>query len=771
MSYQTIRIESQNKACFTVNSQSAPLYVKGDILVKKSIHTEKEIVLHDSKAEENEKVYPGTLRFWGGNFYGYLSDEKGWVNWSQATEELTRKFIELSQEIERKQLWSPFYNKDDTQNPIGYAFYKGKIAIGKPFSGEGALEVGGDCVMDRKLHVKGLLKLENGIRLSETATEQPGCLRFTNGIFEGFNGNNWIPFGETNKEIIIQEKVIQPTISLDHFATKDYVDKMISLGMIWLPVMDDIFIVETDFDWIFPYQDKWNVGMKIWVSNKQSFHFIQLIGLHDNLFQFERLKVKDFEINNLYGVMVRTQGQIWWIQKDETGKLHSGMFEPIEKINQEVKIIEQKEIIREIDETKLNELKKDFKTLIHMIENQETKIKDGSIKSNHLQKYSIESHHIFPKAIGAIHLSNQCIRTEHLSQNCFNHQHLKDGCIESRHLTRNSITASNIAPNSIEEYHLSGKLDPCRVFEKGKLTGDWLASHSIHSECLTDSLIRENHIKRHTIRNWHFHPEWKIDKNQIGLNIIQTEHIQEISGIKLVAGTGQPNFFNAGSLPGWTITNQTLHGDKLIEDTLNKYHMKEKDRGIHFEWDTSVWSKENPTRIELGEKYRFQLNENVGLWQKTKSRDWCSLYKITEDIELGDKSAFDRYWWDDLSETQYDTLPTPGRWSLLNIYGKVESRGTWIHRGRMEIKGSVHFPELKIASHRADESYRYALYKSCPIGSILTYRKNQPIPTGWEEVKELPHHDNFIWIEKINVGLITEEVPHIDTTMVEEANQ
>ena len=43
MRYDTLRIDNESKARLTWNSESAPLYVRGDILTNGSIHTNREI--------------------------------------------------------------------------------------------------------------------------------------------------------------------------------------------------------------------------------------------------------------------------------------------------------------------------------------------------------------------------------------------------------------------------------------------------------------------------------------------------------------------------------------------------------------------------------------------------------------------------------------------------------------------------------------------------------------------------------------------------------
>ena len=44
----------------------------------------------------------------------------------------------------------------------------------------------------------GFIKIKGGLKIGEFSSNEPGAIRFSNGQFEGFNGNEWIPFSSSN---------------------------------------------------------------------------------------------------------------------------------------------------------------------------------------------------------------------------------------------------------------------------------------------------------------------------------------------------------------------------------------------------------------------------------------------------------------------------------------------------------------------------------------------------------------------------------------------
>lgn len=812
MRYDSLRIESTDKARLTWNSESAPLYVKGDILTKGTIHTSKEIVLHDSKALDTDIVYPGTIRFWGGDFYGYASPESGWVNWTNPVVKITEKFEELRDKIESRELWKPFWGVGDDpgSDPMGWNFQSGRIAIGKPYAGDALFEVGGDVLFDRRLTVRGQIRADMGIRLGDTHVEQPGTMRFRDGLFEGYNGNEWIhlfggsPVIEQVQERLdrVQENCEYPVIDMSKMATRDYVDRMVSVGLVWLPVvhfMVNLGNQEKLGETFITGDDEMNIGGRVWFRRENGQHMgireILEVDFRDGKRLLKLGEIREdpnrkgviIQPGTLYGVIIsdNKRQQTWWIQVREDGVMESGEFHiyPERVVDVERVVVEKtvvQDTIREEYERWKRETSSFYDSQIRQFEmsliNYESRpavLSPGMIEPSHIQSKAIRTEHFGDSVIKNIHIGDGVIEPRHLSSGCFRLEHLADGSIQSKHLGKGAVTSSIIAPGAIEEYHLYGKMDPRRIFNLKTLADDWFQDKSIGTRVLRDQCITGVQIQEHVIRPVHLHRDFVLDGGFIRQGTLLTSHFRrgEISGSILKPESGEPNFFGAGRLPGWSITPNSMHADALIRETLTSKHFEPKYRGFQVKLDSNLWGSESSVYCELGGELNLRLSPEVSFWQQLRNpgRDWVALSRMKTDIELGERDSFDRVWWDDKG-FQGEWNEIPERWSHINLYGMTESRGIFIHRGNFVVRGNVDIPELNNQRRVIDQAYRYALYQSCPIGSIVCWRLNRPIPTGWRKVELESSHESLIWIEKFDVGLVAEETLDVDGAVVEEAD-
>lgn len=876
MKIRELHIESGSKARLTYKSETAPLYIQGDALIKGSFHTFREIILHESRVPDGEDglIYPGSIRFRDGNFYGFCGAERGWVNWTEPVIQLEKRFEVFKQSIHKRNVWKPYWTtanatqlEQEEETPDGWAFDEGSIAIGKPFSnGNAVLEVGGDALFDRKVYTKGVLHAEGGIRLYSHHYTREGVLRFHQGHFEGYNGVEWVcldshsyPHTPSSMNPSYHQESLHQQIqnsineslythigglsNKTEYATKSYVDRMISIGMVWLPVIDKVYSVShqeashalsipngTDvFTWnpTNPFWEKevihWKVQMRFWFITDTEPHYhmsmveIQKIIPPQTLEEswvvyFQRinedpiLSLSDYQEGLLYGVVVKNPYQSWWIQKTSTGKIDIGKFQisfpdfsfvSSAPINQDqdktTNIVKEENTEKNPIFIELRQQWEDNSVLLSMLETRINLLEEGKNRLfvHSLQEGDIQSQHIQHRSIGNQHLQRGCIQAEHLgkgvigseclAENCFGLEHLQDHCIESRHLVKHAVSAFAIAPGSIEEYHLSGGWDPCRIFRKGVLTGEWFQEESIDGKYLAKQTITGTHIKHQTIRLAHLCSSFQLPGSYISLGTLQTEHFipGTISASILKAQSGNSNLFAPHTLPGWVLQPQSLHGGELIQfDTLTKRNLSPTDRGFRIHWkDAHLWSPQTSNYVELGETLTIQLNENYTLWEQRRHpensvRSWVPIRSIQGDIVLGDAEPFERIEWDERAmnedwNTQYPEQKQ--RWNQVRMYGDVESRGTWTHRGTLECKGVVKIQKVDDALQIAQEAQRYAYYDSCPVGSIVVWRGQKPLPRGWEETTELPEPaPGFIWIEKKSIGLITEEFVSVDATMIEE---
>jgi hypothetical protein len=821
---QTLRVESLSKARLTHNAKSAPLYVRGDILSGGTIHTEKEIVLHDSKSQEDEYVYPGTIRFRDGDFYGYTGEDRGWVNWNNPLESHEKRFIELCERLDEKEIWKPFWNENTYGKPNGWAYYNGSIAIGKSYSNEGILEVGGDCVIDRKLTVKSVIKCDGGIRLTSSSPEQEGMLRYNNGTFEGFGKNGWVQLnGEIKEEKIIREIVESPTIDLSNYATKDYVDRLISIGMLWFPVIDYLILlprymvmelnIQRDMtqgvykinpnkgEFVNNVISKLQKGMRIWFLTSQYPHdnikMLQVSNIipaqkegDDWILEWKVLdedpyEWKTIQLGSLSGILVKNCYNVenenyerryhWWMRKSELDILEFGEFSlqsQEEKIKDE-NIIKVKEEINHDYFTKINDelmiqLNKRFQdfenkmniltTFIEVKDDKQIKIPNGFIQREHIQSKCIHYEHIQNQSIKEHHLSNNIIDSHHLKENVFQADHLGNGVIEGRHLVHGCITSSLIAPGSINEVHLSDTLELKRILSPNSIETNWLKDNCVTSNKIAECAILSENIGKGVIRKNHLSEHFKLTGEHLMDQIIEQKHIKahSISCEVLRPQSGTKDLFRPESLPGWLLIPGSVHGKHLIEESLRALHLVSGERGFKINWEGNYWSKENTQWAELGKEIKIKFDNNYGLWKRhsmREGRNWIDLYQISDDIELGEKSVFERLWWD---ETGYANKweEIPERWSRINLQGYIQSRGVWYHRGTLKVKGKIENDEFNNLTKVVDNVYRHSLYDSCPKNTIIRWRRKNPIPKGWEEVEEL-NDDNtsFIWIEKVNIEL------------------
>ena len=876
MKIQELHIESSQKARLTYKSESAPLYIQGDALIKGSFHTFREIILHESRipeTEENALIYPGSIRFRDGNFFGFCGEERGWVNWTEPILQIEKRFEVFKQQIEKRNVWKPFwasYNQENTNTPpSGWAFDEGSIAIGKPFSsGNAILEVGGDALFDRKLYVKNMIHAEGGLRLYSHHSTREGSLRFHQGHFEGYNGEEWVLLDSSSPHSLNTAALLEPNTihqqiqksiretvpallgglsSEVEYATKSYVDRMISVGMVWLPVLDRVYFIShqeasltiafpngTDsFSWTPPNQQwedetmNWTVQMRLWfVTDTKPHYHISMVEIQKIippqttdahwLIHFQRiqedplLSLSDFQEGLLYGVLVKDPHQSWWIQKTNRGTIDIGQFQisfPQPSSSSSSFYVQEggehehaQEEETEDESGRWAQLRQEWteqaeqnrsllsilETRINLIEEQTTtqqgELQEGVIQSRHIQNKSIEAPHITEGCIRASHIQRGAIGSDCLTPNSFGLEHLQDCCIESRHLVKHAVSAFAIAPGSIEEYHVSGGWDPCRIFRKGVLTGEWFQEGSIEGKYLAKQTITGTHIKHQTVRFAHLCSSFQLPGSHLLPGTLQTEHFTPatISASILKPQSGEPNLFAPHTLPGWVLQPQSLHGGELIQfDTLTKRNLSPTDRGFRIQWkDASLWSPQTSNYVELGGTLTIQLSENYTVWEQRRHpedspRSWVPIRSIQGDIIIGDAAPFERISWDERAMNEDWSAQHPEqkkRWNQVRIYGDTETRGTWTHRGTLECKGVVKIQKVDDALQIAQEAQRYAYYDSCPLGSIVVWRGKKVLPRGWEETTELPEPaPGFIWIEKTSLGLVAEEFVSVDATMIEEA--
>ncbi len=151
------------------NQHLAPFIVEGGSVFKKQSFFLGSIVLGDHFGEKE-----GQIVYRNGEFMGYNG-----AKWRSFT---------------RENLW--IEGGEDVITTEGK-----RIGINK-INPKKTLEVGGDAVVDKKMYIGDILSCNNGIVLSENQTKKrSGMIRFWENKFEGFDGEKWVNFCDSNQLI------------------------------------------------------------------------------------------------------------------------------------------------------------------------------------------------------------------------------------------------------------------------------------------------------------------------------------------------------------------------------------------------------------------------------------------------------------------------------------------------------------------------------------------------------------------------------------------
>lgn len=786
-----LQIRNSGRASFIPGVSRAPLFVQGDIATNGTIHTKSGLVIHEKSFLENEIHYPGTIGFWNGHFYGYNGVE--WNNWSEITEDMHNSWKEWKQKQEETQIWKAYEGNS--------VFIGSSLAIGKPFvTGSSFLEIGGDVSMDRALQVKGIIRAENGIRIMETEhkSEYPGMIRFQQGEFSGYTGKEWISFH--SPQLIQKEKPIlfQKQESNELYATREYVDRMVSIGMTWFPMIHWLIQVsihqvpKMDEEWIWSTDLPIKYEQHIWFMTEQKTHLgmFSVVRIENQMIYLRRM-IQDPQywdgiyMGSLNGVIVEQvqwkeelkSQEFWWIRYEsqpEKGQriLECGTFTiplPKYEIIQPIPI-QTREVSCMIGiETK--------EAITECLQIEEPKIQEGMIQGQHIQAQAIVSHHLFPNLIHSEHISMGEIHSEHLAKECFQSQYLANNTIESRHLGKEIITSRNIASNCIREHHIAQEgWDFRRIFQKRCIQSDWIALNGLEGSVIQPQAISGHHLVRGCIETHHLSNKFHILESHLSDHSIQTKHIQSLSGDILEPGTGRSDFFGNQTIPGTALQLHSIDGLCIKEQTIQKNHLQTNLRGFDISWNGGpehVWAAETTNRVELGGQMEVHWNPFCSTWERlpvAAPRNWTILRRAQSDIELGDRKPLEQMLWD---QTGYrKNWENPEQWSKIELYGNILSRGCFTHRGPFRIEGDIHFhgkvdmDELTYMKETIQEVWNHSLYQACPIGSIVGWELNREIPKGWKVYSAIPKTEHIQWIQRS----LTEEVQPIISTIIQESN-
>lgn len=741
--FESIIITNQENVQLRSTYSTAPFNVLGGALFQSEVVFMNKDVLPTISSD-------GSLYFSNGNFWGFCGIIRGWVSLTQEYQKWDEKWAKLEEDLVFLNPWKPFYGLDNKQVEGWSLTSNQNLAIGKEFTQPGiTLEVSGTALFD-DVQIQGLLRCDHGIRVGSHSKTIQGMIRYQGGQFQGYNGEKWINFCGNN-------------------------------WLRWVKPIDWMFYIQ-DASFTLIY-DKWcsrfTEGDRIWVVNdkKKLEHFGWFV-------VGESGKLETIEENgDFLGVAVRN-----CVKK--TNSTADGLLLNAVYFLQGTSVLPS---LIQLEEKGANAAVSDINLQCsivgadtHVDTGIDTEIKlpepfrllNASIDSEHLNNQILQSRHFNKNTISGTFISDNAIEPRHLVPGCFRADHIGESVIRAVHLARNIITSAHLSEGCLREYHLPADgFQASRLLAKNSIVGDMLPIGVITGDKISNGAIRKEHLPSKIIESIHL-TQNVIQSNHVGDKIIQARHIERgilnsdffrpesINGNIIQTGTGRPEWFRPGVLPGWVLKTGTVHGSIISEGTIDKKCILSCERGFHISWKTDgVLQGED--WVELGGKLEIRFNNNYITWDKIPSQDsnreWTFVRRAKEDLEIGDRTVFDRMQWSQFGYHEQWINPE-ARWSQIEIYGQVVSKGTWHHEGPWHQRGildlndaTVNWDDYKQTKNQLNRVWIHGLYHACPKGVIVCWQDKEP-PIGWK-VLDIPGPNGMFWIQKTNVDVNVESSP------------
>ncbi len=524
------------------NQNLAPFIVEGGSVFKKQSFFLGSIVVGDHFGEKE-----GQIVYRNGEFMGYNG-----IKWRSFTKE---------------NIWM---EGEDVITIEGK-----RIGINK-INPKKTLEVGGDAVIDKKMHIGDILSCNNGIVLAENQTKKrSGMIRFWENRFEGFDGEKWVEFGSNNNST----KLLPQEINLESIQAIGLLNCPLSFlqnnnrthiwfdwekecynmgrlleGNMELVRRDNLHIRELSLDGDIIMNGKSTIRNVMDPQNSDEVatkRYVDTIsqGLQNYMFVKFLLLEEDFEfLENLNSIkLIRNIGDI--------NKLSGAIIGIILKIG-----VSLSEVIEIIDGSILHmkylqEIQRPAKLCVQegRYGNSEYFIFDKNDEIGYLQVNGIENleydgciqrkgkkvelaiasiFQMIPEldikegAIGSKYLENGIIHENHLSVSCICAKNIANEVIENRHFGKGVINGQNIEEKTINAKHLKDGCIKTSHMSAGIITDHELSSECINMTHLKSAIILQKHLSKNCIAGENL-MEGIIERKHLLDKIILTSHLND----------------------------------------------------------------------------------------------------------------------------------------------------------------------------------------------------------------------------------------------------
>lgn len=526
------------------NHNLAPLIVEGGSIFKKQSFFLGSLVLGDHFGEKE-----GQIVYRNGEFMGYNGTQ-----WRSFT---------------RENLWIEGDGVITTEGK--------RIGINK-INPKKTLEVGGDAVIDKKLHIGDILSCNNGIVLAENQTKKRlGMIRFWENRFEGFDGEKWVEFGGSKEA---QAQLTHPEIDLGSIQTIGLLNCPLSFRQgdsnkthIWfdwekecynmgrllegnmeMVRRDNLHIRELSLDGdiimngkstirnVADPQNGDEVATKRYVDTisqgLQNYMIVRFLLFEEDLEFVENQAIIRLRRDvgdtikfpgAIIGIILKTAANLMEVLELQEGVLLHVKY--LQEIQTPAKLCVQEGRYGNSEYFVFDKNDEIEYLQVNGMENLEY---DGCIRRKG-KKVELAVSPLFQTspqlelkegAIGAKYLENRAICANHLSEGCIGALNLANETIENRHLGKSVVNGSNIEEKTINAKHLKEGCVKTSHMGAGIITDHELSSECIHMTHLKPAIILHKHLTKNSISNENL-MDSIIEKRHLLDKIILTSHLND----------------------------------------------------------------------------------------------------------------------------------------------------------------------------------------------------------------------------------------------------
>jgi hypothetical protein len=577
------------------NQNLAPFIVEGGSVFKKQSFFLGSLVIGDHFGEKE-----GQIVYRNGEFMGYNG-----AQWCSFT---------------RENLWM--------EGGEGVITTEGKrIGINK-INPKKTLEVGGDAVIDKKLHIGDILSCNNGIVLAENQTKKrSGMIRFWENRFEGFDGEKWINFSGGSQEASA-EAPPPPEIDLGSIQAIGLLNCPLSFiqggsnrthiwfdwdkecynmgrlleGNMEMIKRDNLHIRELSLDGdiimngkstirnVADPQNSDEVATKRYVDTisqgLQNYMIVRFLLFEEDVEFMEnqvtiRLRRDVGDISKFpgatIGVILKTGATLMEVLEFQEGDLLHLKY--LQEIQPPAKLCVQEGRYGNSEYFVFNKNDEIGYLQVNGMENLEY---EGCIRRKG-KKVELTIGPMFQStpeltikegAIGANLLGNGAICSNHLSDGCVRAPSLANEAIENRHLGKGVVNGSNIEERTITAKHLKEGCVKTSHMGAGIITDHELSSECIHMTHLKPAIILQRHLTKNSVTGENL-MDGIIERRHLLDKIILTSHLNEeiILSNHIANGQIQERHLTPGIIQETHIQLEQIRGYHIREREITGAHL------------------------------------------------------------------------------------------------------------------------------------------------------------------------------------------------------